>query len=88
MRGRGKSHENRITLRCCFLFTEKKCNDPETPDNAKLTCTDLGMYKYCQITCNPGKQLFKYTFGSTCMSSTLVWEPEEIPDCVGWYGLE
>ena len=68
------------------MFTAKKCVIPDNPDNGVLDCKSFGLMVFCTIKCNPGKQTFQYTFGSTCSQTTLEWQP--IPDCVGAYDPE
>ena len=63
----------------------KRCVTPNNPDNGKLSCSGIGDFMYCSVICNTGKQLFKYSIGSSCNPSSLVWTPAEIPDCVGLY---
>ncbi|PFX17583.1 Signal peptide, CUB and EGF-like domain-containing protein 3 [Stylophora pistillata] len=71
---------------CSFVvkLTRKKCEEPnEQPDNGKLDCKTFGDYIYCSVICNADKQLFKYTFGSSCNPSSLIWTPQEVViDCV------
>ncbi|KAL9973664.1 hypothetical protein ACROYT_G020146 [Oculina patagonica] len=71
---------------CSFVVNlkRKQCVIPDNPDNGQLSCQSFGDFKYCQILCDTanGKQLFKYTTGSSCNPSTLIWTPSEIPDCV------
>lgn len=71
-------------VECSFTVNviRKKCPEPRQPDNGKATCHSFPTTKWCSIQCNAGFQLFKYTFGSTCDASTLVYNPP-IVDCVG-----
>lgn len=71
---------------CSFVvqLTRKRCEKPsEQPDNGELVCNSIGDFLYCSIKCNSNKQLFKYSFGSSCNPSSLKWSPEEVLiDCV------
>ena len=68
-----------------YSLAGKRCEEPsEQPDNGELVCSSVGDFLYCSIKCNSNKQLFKYSFGSSCNPSSLKWSPEEVLiDCVG-----
>ncbi|KAK3727013.1 hypothetical protein QZH41_007640 [Actinostola sp. cb2023] len=71
------------TARCSFDVSLERleCPVPKQPENGRLTrCASFGNTKYCRIICNPGKQLFQFTYGATCLLPTAKWN--EIPDCV------
>jgi len=70
--------------RCIFVVNLKRrqCETPDDPDNGVLDCRAFGDYMYCSVVCTAGKDLFQYHLGSYCTSTTLVWTPPEIPDCV------
>ncbi|KXJ04367.1 hypothetical protein AC249_AIPGENE7932, partial [Exaiptasia diaphana] len=58
-----------------------ECPTPKPPENGKLTqCRSFGPTHYCRITCDPGKQIFQFTYGANCRLPEAKWN--EIPDCV------
>lgn len=73
-------------VRCSFVVNLKRreCEIPDDPDNAVLTRQTFGYYVFIRVVCTEGlgKDLFLYHLGSYCTSTTLVWTPPEIPDCV------
>ena len=72
-----------------YSLAGKRCEKPsEQPDNGELVCNSIGDFLYCSIKCNSNKQLFKYSFGSSCNPSSLKWSPEEVLiDCVGQHKI-
>ena len=72
-----------------YSLAGKSCEEPsEQPDNGELVCNSIGDFLYCSIKCNSNKQLFKYSFGSSCNPSSLKWSPEEVLiACVGQHKI-
>lgn len=71
-----------MLLKINLYVSELQCPTAPQIENGKLTyCQTFSGTTYCQITCDPGKQTFQFTYGATCRLPAAQWD--FIPDCVG-----
>lgn len=75
---------NSISVSFEVQVKKAECPVAVPPENGKVNCNDISGFKYCSVVCNSGKKLFKSTYGMSCGSASLVWNPPALPDCVDY----